>query len=293
MRWSQQLGRVAGIGIFVHWTFLLLIGWVVLVHFLEGDSAQTAVIGVLFVLAVFACVLLHELGHALAAKRFGIATHDITLLPIGGVARLERMPEQPSQELAVALAGPAVNFVIAGSLLMAVTFFEGLRALLDIHVVGGSFLGKAHVGQRLPRLFQPSARVSDGRRARVAVLLAKRMEYVRATQVAATVGQGMAILFAVLGFFSNWFLLFIALFVYLGAQGEAHQVQVRSVLRGVPVDAAMTTKFRCLKEEEQVSIAVEELLAGHQHDFPITREGRRVRRVDARELDSSGGRGSA
>ena len=273
MRWSQQLGRVAGIGIFVHWTFLLLIGWVVLVHFLEGDSAQTAVIGVLFVLAVFACVLLHELGHALAAKRFGIATHDITLLPIGGVARLERMPEQPSQELAVALAGPAVNFVIAGSLLMAVTFFEGLRVVG--HPRGGrEFSGKTHVGQRLSRLFQPSARLSDGRRACVAVLLAKRMEYVRATQVAATVGQGMAIMFAILGFFSNWFLLFIALFVYLGAQGEAHQVQVRSVLRGVPVDAAMTTKFRCLEEEEQVLMAVEELLAGHQHDFPIMREGR-------------------
>jgi len=183
MRWSQQLGRVAGISIFVHWTFLLLIGWVLLAHFLEGDSLQTAVTGVLFVLAVFVCVLLHELGHALAAKKFGVATHDITLLPIGGVARLERMPEQPSQELAVALAGPAVNFVIAGVLLATVTFFEGLRALLDIHVVGGSFLAKLMWVNVFLAFFNllPAFPMDGGRVLRA--LLAKRMEYVRATQV--------------------------------------------------------------------------------------------------------------
>src|SRR5512137_412180 len=113
MKWSLKIGRILGIDVYIHLTFLLLLGLLGVSHWLNGRSLDAALSGVLFFSGLFLCVLLHEYGHALAARGYGIATRDITLLPIGGVARLERMPDKPSQELVVALAGPLVNVVIA------------------------------------------------------------------------------------------------------------------------------------------------------------------------------------
>src|SRR5215203_2837410 len=126
MGWSIPILRVAGIQLRIHITFLLLIAWIAFAYYSEGGSSA-AVDGVLFILMLFACVVLHEFGHALAGKAFGINTPDITLLPIGGVARLERMPEEPVQELIIALAGPLVNVVIALGLFVA----GGSQALLN------------------------------------------------------------------------------------------------------------------------------------------------------------------
>jgi Zn-dependent protease len=137
MKWSLKVGEIAGIGIYVHATFLLLLGWVALSHYVAGQSIAMMINGVVFLLALFGIVVLHELGHALTAKRFGISTRDITLLPIGGVARLERMPDDPKQELWVALAGPAVNVVLAAVLYIAIGLTSGPPSLSNAAQTAG------------------------------------------------------------------------------------------------------------------------------------------------------------
>jgi Zn-dependent protease len=276
MKWSWRAGAVSGIEIRIHWTFVALLAWILFAHIAEGDTLGVALKGVGFIVTIFGCVVLHELGHALAARRYGIATRDITLLPIGGVARLDRMPEKPAQELVVALAGPAVNVVIAAILFVGVVLFQGIGSLREVHLVNGRFLTQMmYVNVALFGFNLLPAFPMDGGRV-LRALLATRMEYVRATQTAASVGQAMAIFFAVAGVFYNWFLLFIAIFVYLGAQAEAHHTALQSITRGVPVRAAMITRFRSLAETDRLSKVVQELLSSDQQDFPVTRDGRVV-----------------
>ena len=270
MRWSGRIGQVAGIDIYVHWTFWVLILWLLGVHLIHGQSVQTALEGVGLIFAVFACVVLHELGHALAARRFGIQTRDITILPIGGVARLERMPEEPAQELWVALAGPMVNLVIAAGIFAVLALAFSWASITDLRLLGGNFLTKLmviNVGLAIFNLL-PAFPMDGGRVVRA--LLASRFDYAQATQWAATLGQAMAFLFGAVGLLvGNFWLLFIALFVYLGAQQEAYAVQIRSVLRGVPVRSAMITQFRTLSADDPLQRALDELISGYQQDFPV------------------------
>ena len=130
MRWQWKLGTFAGIDVFVHATFLLLIGWVGYSYWLQHGTLAKVLEGILFILALFLCVVLHEYGHALTARRYGIKTRDITLYPIGGVARLERLPDKPIEELWVALMGPAVNLVIA-AILFAILYLSGSSNLME------------------------------------------------------------------------------------------------------------------------------------------------------------------
>ena len=132
MKWSFKIGRFAGIDVYMHFTFILLVSWVAMVHWRQGQSLSAALAGVLFILVVFTCVVLHEFGHALMARRYGIKTRDIILLPIGGVAMLASLPEKPRQELVIAAAGPAVNVVIAG-LLWTIAGLSPQLGILDGH----------------------------------------------------------------------------------------------------------------------------------------------------------------
>ncbi len=276
MRWSWQVAKVAGIPIRIHATFLLFLVFVFVV-LARGQSPAVAIETVGFFLALFACIVLHELGHALTARRFGVRTRDITLLPIGGVARLERIPEKPSQEIAIALAGPAVNFLIAAVLLAILVGGGGSRLLEDQAALQGNFLARLLAYNIFLALFNliPAFPMDGGRVLRA--LLATRLDYLRATQIAANVGQGIAFLFGLAGLFGipfvglspNPFLLFIALFVFMGAAQEAAAVQMRSAFEGVPVSRAMIRDFRALRGDEPLSRAVELLLSGHQQDFPV------------------------
>ncbi len=270
MKWSIRLGRWAGIEVYLHATFLVFLALLAVLHWQADHTVQAALGGVAFFVALFLCVLLHEFGHALTARRFGIQTRDITLLPIGGVARLERMPDRPSQELWVALAGPAVNVVLAGLLLAWLLFTEAVAPLGELGIVRGQFAQRLLAANIILVLFNmlPAFPMDGGRVLRA--LLATRLDYARATRIAAGIGQFMALLFVLWGFVSGQLmLLFIAFFVWIGASQEAGMAQMKSAVGGLPVHRAMLTEFRTLAPQDSLAKAVELILAGSQHDFPV------------------------
>lgn len=263
----------------MHVTFFLLLAAVAWIFAVKGGLAA-AVEGVLFVLAVFACVLLHEFGHVLMAKRFGVRTPDITLLPIGGMARMLKLPEKPWQELLVALAGPAVNVVIGTALLVV---FGGLQWLAPVEpeppADPDTLLFSIPFAQRLMLVnfilvifnMIPAFPMDGGRVLRA--FLAMLMDYGTATNIAAVIGQGLALVGGLVGMMvMNPILVLIAVFIFMAARGEAAMVQMRIALDGVPLGKAMMTDFRVLPSGARLSDAAEMLLAGPQHDFPVLDE---------------------
>ena len=274
MKWSLKIGRFAGIDVYMHVTFVLLVSWVALIHWQQEQSITAVIRGVAFILTVFLCVVLHEFGHALTARRYGIKTRDIVLLPIGGVARLERLPTNPLQELWVALAGPAVNVVIAFGLFIWLNLFASFEPLQKLTVTTGPFLERIMAVNLFLVGFNmiPAFPMDGGRVLRA--ILATRKEYSRATQIAASIGQGIAVFFGFIGLFYNPFLLFIAFFVWIGAAQEASMVQMQSAIGSIPVQQAMLTDFRSLQKNDSLDRAIELTLAGSQRDFPVVDNGR-------------------
>ena len=272
MRWSWRIGTLTGIEVRIHVTFLLLLLWIGAKRWMLGQSLAAALAGVGFIAALFGCVVLHELGHALMARLFGIATRDITLLPIGGVARLERMPDEPAHELWVALAGPAVNAVIAAMLFECLVFLHVWSPPEELTVAGGPFLERLTMANLWLVLFNliPAFPMDGGRILRAS--LASRMPHVKATQIAAGVGQGLAVVLGFIGLFGNPLLLFIALFVWMGASQEAASSQMKAAMAGTPVHAAMLTDFYRLGRSDTLAEAVYLIVRGSQQDFPVVEQ---------------------
>jgi stage IV sporulation protein FB len=268
MGWSLNIGSIAGTTIRLHITFLLFLVWIFFASFASGGTAA-AWYSLAFMVLLFACVVAHEFGHIFMARRFGVTTPTVTLLPIGGVAQLERIPEKPWEEFLVAVAGPAVNVVIAAVLVMFFGASLDSRNLVGVDNSAVNMLDRLAVVNVFLVLFNmiPAFPMDGGRVLRAA--LASRLGYVRATEIAATIGQFVAFALGFLGLFGNPLLIFIAIFVYLAAASEAQLVAVRAMSRGVPVGAAMMTQFATLPRDAHIDQAIETLMRTSQGEFPV------------------------
>jgi Zn-dependent protease/CBS domain-containing protein len=284
MSWSIPLLRVRGIEIKVHVTFALILIWAAYYWGIAtGAGLQGALFGVVATLLLFVCVTLHELGHAFRALKYGIAVEDITLLPIGGVARLQ-VPDNARQELAIAVAGPAVNVAIA-AVLIVIGALTGTTVIEDPTAVSTA-MGTADWGALLPYLTVaniglvlfnaiPAFPLDGGRVLRA--LLALRLDYVRATAIAVAIGQGLALLLGLVGFLGgNYFLIVIAIFVWFGASQEGEQVALRRMLGGATVGQAMIQRPQILAASAPLGRAVELTLSTAQADFPVVDGSGRV-----------------
>jgi Zn-dependent protease/CBS domain-containing protein len=279
MSWSFPIGRLFGSEIRVHVTFFLLLAWIGIAHYQQGGT-PAAIQGIAFILALFACVIAHEFGHALMARRFGIRTPDITLLPIGGLARLERMPEKPSQEILVALAGPAVNVVIAAVLILFMNSRFDLEALQRLDNPGLSFIVRLASVNIFLVLFNliPAFPMDGGRVLRA--VLALWYPRPQATNIAAKIGQALAFVFGFVGLIGgNPLLIFVAIFVYLAATAEAQMVGLQDVSRNLGISDAMITRFEALGPQATIGDAAQLLLRTTQHEFPVVDGAGRLRGI--------------
>jgi Zn-dependent protease/CBS domain-containing protein len=266
---SFTIGRAFGIDVKVHWTFFLLLIFFAFLGFQDTESPLGALVSIVVIVALFFCVLLHEFGHSLVAQRLGIQIPDITLLPIGGVARLKSLPDKPADEVKIAIAGPLVNVVLA-------PIFFGVALLLgaDLLAPSSPFSGVGSVGavfNLIPAFPMDGGRVLRG-------LLATRLGPVRATDVAAAVGQFFAFAFFLFGLFFNIFLALIAVFIFFGASGEAQMVRQRELMRGLSVSDVMGTKRRTetVTPYHNFGQVLDSVIHGYQEDFPVVDEGGRL-----------------
>lgn len=276
---SLGVGRYAGIKVQIHWTFWLLFVFVAFMVYSAGGTATDLFWNFAFISLLFLCVIFHEFGHALMARKFGVGTRSITLLPIGGLASLKEMPENPMEEFYIAIAGPLVNVVIALLLYPFVPLEnyigqdpEVLQEQLSM-IDGGNFLFFLFFVNIALVLFNmlPAFPMDGGRVFRA--LLSLKLGRIRATRVAAAVGKFLAFLFFIYGLFYSVILAVIAVFIYFGAHSENISVQQLSLLDGHKVRDAMITKFSVLRPGSTLAEAVDKILDTTEQNFIVKDEG--------------------
>lgn len=272
---SITLGHIKGIRVAVHWSFFILLAWIAGSKAMDQGRPSEVLLEVVFVCVIFFCVLLHELGHALTAARYGIRTRDITLLPIGGVASLEKMPEKPIHEFFVAIAGPLVNVVILLLLLPVTLLLDGWpEDLSSVGLTSDSFLLQISIVNMMLVGFNliPAFPMDGGRVLRS--LLALRLGRMRATRIAAVTGQVFAVGFVIIGFFANPMLILIGVFVFMGAQAEWRAVAQDEAFQDVRVGQLVTIHVRVLHSMQPVKEAADALLQDYATDFLVVDDDR-------------------
>lgn len=308
MDWSIKIGTIKGIEIKVHFTFLFIILWAAIEGGIGMEGGlRGAIFGIVSTTLLFLCVVLHELGHSFQALRYKVKVRNITLLPIGGVARMESVPEKSSQELAISLAGPAVNFAIVGLLaplalwilvtqiatyldrpayLLSDTGQRVLNWVLDSLFYGTDwkalvfYLLSMNVSLGVFNLI-PAFPMDGGRVLRA--LLALRLDYLRATRIAVNVGRGLAVLLGIAGLTLFQFpLVLIAIFIYAGGGYERQMVEVKRALQGLQVRQAVTRELRVVTPATPLAHVLDLIFHGYQSNFPVV-EGRQLVGVLVRE----------
>ncbi len=264
---TVSVGEFFGIPLRFHFTFILLFAFLVTISI---AGSQTWVGNTVFIAALFASVFLHEMGHALVSRRYGIRTLEIVMFPIGGIARLEKTPGV-REEFWIAIAGPAVNFVIAAGLFVYLVFTGQWLALSEMtEATDFNMLQRISLGNLALGVFNllPALPMDGGRVLRS--LLARYRPEAAATELAARIGAGMAVAMGLFGLVTfNIFLLFIAFFVYLGASQERAMSIGKSAMEGMPVSAAMVTEYQTLSHGNTLRDAANALLSSTQQDFPV------------------------
>src|SRR5918911_1687989 len=289
---SFKIGRFSGIDVRVHWTFLLLLAYFAFIGYRASGSLLGALTDTVTIVALFICVLLHEFGHSLVAQRLGLEIHSITLLPLGGVSNLESLPEKPSDEVKITLAGPLVNVVLAPIFFGVAILFGGVpRMPADLFTGIGSvgqfffYLGYLNIVLALFNLI-PAFPLDGGRILRA--LLATRLGAVRATDISSRVGQLFAFAFFLIGLLGGNFLLaLVAVFIFFGATGEAQMVRQQETTRGLIVSDVMGTKPRTetVTPDHTFGQVLDSVIHGYQEDFPVVDEsGKLVGMITRNEI---------
>lgn len=268
MQWSFKLGKIFGITFRIHVTFLFLLFFIFIAG-LSRRGPEQAMMGVFFISAIFACVLIHEIGHSIIARRFGVEAKSITLLPIGGVASMEEIPEKPGQEIAISVVGPFINLVIAGILYLFIGTWSGIIITIlypaSAHELFSMLIGvniMLAIFNLIPAFPMDGGRILRG-------ILALKMNFVQATSAAVFIGQGFSMLFIFYGLFFNWWLSLIGIFLFIGAGGEKQHVMLKTILHRVLANEVMATDFHSLRPDEPLSRALEYIYHGCQQDFPV------------------------